>query len=509
MPFPSPSPRLAFLVAAALAGASACGPREEVAVDASVRQPARTAVDAAVDAGEEEPFVEIRVRRGQTLWDIAQAYDVELHVIREFNHLTRYQAKHLREGQVLRIPGIDELLPEDQPDAGLADAGLLDGGELEAVELDGAVPGAETLDGGLEADGGGEDPVEGAMHVLGDGETLWDVARTYDTTVDEILRANQWDDDDARSLVAGSQVLVPGVSERRVRAVLEQRSRHTVRYGIRVRLERGESIWTLANRYHVSVAEIMAANSLTPRDVETLSPGRQLLLPGVTREAGARAAAPPRPLTPMQERALRLARRLGLGNRNAAGALLHGHVSRRWVAAAGGRSNRLPGTLRWPVVNGRFVRGYGSGEGGYHLATDIAGDLGWNVRASAPGIVGYSGNELSGFGNVVLVVHPGGWVTLYAHNSVNFVVAGQRVRAGTILAEVGSTGRSQGPHVHFELIYAGKNCDPSSLFRPGIRHRNRLARIPKLEWTNPSDVPDAIDCAPRRRHPSSDLVVNE
>ena len=505
MPFPSPLPRLPLLLATALVGSTACGPREEAVVDAAVREPARATVDASIDAGDEEPFVEIRVRRGQTLWDVAQAYDVELHVLRDFNHLTRYQAKHLREGQLLRIPGIDELLPEDQPDAGLAD-----GGPLDAGEVDGGLAELEAADAGLEpgADAGAEEPITGAMHVLGDGETLWDVARTYDTTVDEILRANEWDDD-ARSLVAGSQVLVPGASERRVRAVLEQRSRHTVRYGIRVRLERGESIWTLANRYHVSVAEIMAANALAPRDVESLSPGRQLLLPGVTRAAGARAAAPPRPLTPMQERAQRLAHRLGLGSRNAASALLHGHVSRRWVAAAGGRANRLPGTLRWPVVNGRFVRGYGSGEGGYHLATDIAGDLGWNVRASAPGIVGYSGNELSGFGNVVLVVHPGGWVTLYAHNSVNFVVAGQRVRAGTILAEVGSTGRSQGPHVHFELIFAGRNCDPSSLFRPGIRHRNRLARIPKLEWTSPGDVPDAIDCAPRRRHPSSDLVVNE
>ncbi|MEZ4287710.1 MAG: M23 family metallopeptidase [Polyangiales bacterium] len=77
------------------------------------------------------------------------------------------------------------------------------------------------------------------------------------------------------------------------------------------------------------------------------------------------------------------------------------------------------------------------------------GKIGWNVRAAAPGIVGYAGDGIRGYGNTVLVIHPGGWVTMYAHNSVNFVVAGQRVDKGSILAEVGSTGISRGPHVHF------------------------------------------------------------
>ncbi|MBK8592341.1 MAG: M23 family metallopeptidase, partial [Sandaracinaceae bacterium] len=142
----------------------------------------------------------------------------------------------------------------------------------------------------------------------------------------------------------------------------------------------------------------------------------------------------------------------------------------------GGNADRFAGTLRWPVTNGRFVRGYGSGEQGYHLAVDIAGDIGWNVRAAAPGLVGYSGDGIRGYGNIVLVIHQGGWVTLYAHNSVNFVVAGERVRAGGVLAEVGSTGISRGPHVHFEFMYAGQNCDPAELFRPGLRYSGSRSR---------------------------------
>jgi len=189
--------------------------------------------------------------------------------------------------------------------------------------------------------------------------------------------------------------------------------------------------------------------------------------------------------------------------------LLHGQVEERWVRAAGGHAGRFPGTLRWPVTNGRFVRGFGAGEGGYHQAVDIAGDIGWNVRAAAPGIVGYSGDEIRGYGNVVLVVHPGGWVTMYAHNSVNFVVAGERVPAGAVLAELGSTGISRGPHVHFEFMYDRKNCDPATLFRPGVRHRSRLAQIPTRTWSQPGDRPREVQCQARRRHPRSRWVIHE
>ena len=129
--------------------------------------------------------------------------------------------------------------------------------------------------------------------------------------------------------------------------------------------------------------------------------------------------------------------------------------------------------------------------------------------AAARGIVAYSGDEVPGFGNMVLMVHPGGWVTLYAHNSVNFVVAGEQVPAGAVLAELGSTGISRGPHVHFELIYDGKNCDPVTLFRPGVRHRSRLADIPRQTWTRPTEPPEDLKCFRRRRHPRSRWVVNE
>ena len=111
---------------------------------------------------------------------------------------------------------------------------------------------------------------------------------------------------------------------------------------------------------------------------------------------------------------------------------------------------------------------------------------------------------------MVLLVHPGGWVTMYAHNSANAVVAGERVPRGGIIGEVGSTGISRGPHVHFELIYDGQNCDPAPLFRPGIRHRDgHLSPLATVDWRRPGDRPDAVRCGRRRRHPRSRWVSHE
>src|SRR5262245_53085921 len=143
--------------------------------------------------------------------------------------------------------------------------------------------------------------------------------------------------------------------------------------------------------------------------------------------------APSRPTpTPAERRrraALERAARLGLGDRRAASNLLLGELDPAWRAEVD-RTFRSNGTLRWPVDNGWYGRGYGSGTGGYHLAVDINAEIGTDVLAAAPGIVGYAGRELRGFGNVVLIVHPGGWITLYGHNQRNLVVAGQRVSQG-------------------------------------------------------------------------------
>ena len=96
---------------------------------------------------------------------------------------------------------------------------------------------------------------------------------------------------------------------------------------------------------------------------------------------------------------------------------------------------------------------------GHHMGIDFDANIGDPVHAAAGGVVVFSGVK-SGFGNVVEVDHGNGYTTLYGHNSRLLVRAGDIVRTGQTLAKAGSTGRSTGPHVHFEVHVNGRPVDP-------------------------------------------------
>ena len=114
------------------------------------------------------------------------------------------------------------------------------------------------------------------------------------------------------------------------------------------------------------------------------------------------------------------------------------------------------GGFIWPVDGGYIscaIWGYAG-----HTGTDIATKAGTAVRASAAGTVSYSGWQ-RGYGYTVIIEHGNGIRTLYAHNSALHVVAGQYVQQGQLIASVGSTGNSTGPHCHFEIIINGSYKD--------------------------------------------------
>jgi len=198
---------------------------------------------------------------------------------------------------------------------------------------------------------------------------------------------------------------------------------------------------------------------------------------------------------------------LGLGNRIAAVQLWAGKIAPTWSAAAKS-DDASDGTLLWPVRNGQHVRGYGSGRHAYHLAIDIAGPRGAPVLAAASGVVGYAGNQMHGYGNLLILVHEGGRATFYAHNQRILVVPGERVTRGQPVAVLGSTGNSLGPHVHFELVYNQKNCDPGPLFRTDDSEL-ALSDVTPATWAVDAPKPRAIRCARRRPHPQREEGVPE
>jgi len=115
------------------------------------------------------------------------------------------------------------------------------------------------------------------------------------------------------------------------------------------------------------------------------------------------------------------------------------------------------GQYIWPA-KGVLTSGYGWRWGRMHRGVDIAAPVGTPVTAVAPGVVVASEWDQGGYGNVVEIRHPDGSLTLYAHNNRLLARAGQQVSQGEQIAEMGSTGRSTGPHVHFEIHRFGKGA---------------------------------------------------
>ena len=131
-----------------------------------------------------------------------------------------------------------------------------------------------------------------------------------------------------------------------------------------------------------------------------------------------------------------------------------------WVEHVEGTSNP---SLLWPVERGSFGRGSLRAQAAQVEApqrVDVGADSGELVRSVNDGIVAYSNNEVSGFGNMVMVVHKDRSVSFYCHQRANYVFAGQQVKRGQVLGEVGSTGISRGPHLHFEWHVNGRARDP-------------------------------------------------
>jgi murein DD-endopeptidase MepM/ murein hydrolase activator NlpD len=117
--------------------------------------------------------------------------------------------------------------------------------------------------------------------------------------------------------------------------------------------------------------------------------------------------------------------------------------------------------FRWPA-NGRVIAGYGATPNGQQNdGINIALPENTPVKAAEDGVVAYAGNELKGYGNLVLVRHPNGYVTAYAHAKELLVKRGDQVKRGQVIARSGQTGNVNTPQLHFEIRKGSSPLDPT------------------------------------------------
>jgi len=122
-------------------------------------------------------------------------------------------------------------------------------------------------------------------------------------------------------------------------------------------------------------------------------------------------------------------------------------------------------------VNGWVTSGYGprispfTGKRSMHLGIDVASPIGTPIYAPANGVVIFTGAK-AGFGNFIMIAHGYGIVSRYGHNAQNLVQPGQRIKRGDQIGTVGMTGRSTGPHLHYEILVNGRSVDPRKFILP-------------------------------------------
>lgn len=216
-----------------------------------------------------------------------------------------------------------------------------------------------------------------------------------------------------------------------------------------------------------------------------------------------------------------LATRLGLGTRTAGAIALEHEPRASWLSEIARRP--FHEELLWPVDGGSFVRGLKPDRRVRvvvrrrgrrvtrtmirpgHNGVDIAARPGTHVLAIEDGLVVYARNEMHGYGNVVLVLHSNGTISLYAHLRAAWVFPGQEVLRGQVLGEVGDTGLATGPHLHFEWRRNGAPLNPVPRFaarpaRPGEPEPPPLA-LP----TEPEEPADGEEGEPIEIEDESDL----
>lgn len=232
------------------------------------------------------------------------------------------------------------------------------------------------------------------------------------------------------------------------------------------RVEKGQTIYRIARAYGLSADDVMAANGIS--DPRSLAVGQMLRIPGAAKRVpvdeppvveGSRPA--PKPAS-AQVAASRPALRLTA----VATAPRAKEVprNRRVPPASKLKVGEGSGALDWPlrgVLYGRFGR-RGNEP---HDGIDLAAPKGTPVRTAGAGKVVFAG-EQRGYGLLVIIDHGGDLVTLYAHNNDLRVRAGQDVRSGQVIATVGESGRTSGPHLHFEVRRSGLPVDPLAHLGP-------------------------------------------
>ncbi|WP_448561212.1 peptidoglycan DD-metalloendopeptidase family protein [Trichothermofontia sp.] len=384
--------------------------------------------------------VEHRVRAGETLWQLSHLYQVTVEAIAELNGLRPEQV--LVVGQVLKIPPRS---PEVAPNrvenllARVRQQALLREGRLPRDAAAMMAPPSLVEHGAQEVS-----PKQAGQYRVQPGDTLNAIARRFGVALEVLVRLNRLTNPDV--LYVGQTLRVPGMTAETPARDLTQRPVPQV----------------LAR---LTAPRLPAMKPPTPQPQSLRAPAMNLPQAPVNPLLGTDALGNLDTAPSVNTDQLR--RNPGVQNLAAIlpnvfppalseGSAPNANLQALSLPPMGDAETFLPkdptffkGYI-WPA-RGVLTSGFGPRWGRMHQGIDIAGPVGTPVVASAAGTVIFAGWNSGGYGNLVKIWHENGSITYYAHNNRILVRENQQVEQGQLIAEMGSTGFSTGPHVHFEI----------------------------------------------------------
>jgi murein DD-endopeptidase MepM/ murein hydrolase activator NlpD len=292
----------------------------------------------------------------------------------------------------------------------------------------------------------------GAPVTVGYGESVEHIAKKYGVPVSALLETNGITN--AASVKPGQRLVIP----RYVTSSAPQASVAPVPAADSVHIvQPGESLTGIARHHGVAVAVLARANNIQP--YAKVNAGDRLTVPGghpvATRQTQLQTAAP----QIGQPRSVPAERVASIPAQNARMATQEPEKTESVVATAEAAGS-MP-SFRWPV-RGRVIAGFGPKSGGaQNDGINLAVPEGTPIKAADDGVVAYAGNELKGYGNLVLIRHANGFVSAYAHASELLVKRGDTIKRGQVIAHAGQTGNVTSPQLHFEIRKGSTPVDPA------------------------------------------------
>ncbi|HNQ92667.1 MAG TPA: LysM peptidoglycan-binding domain-containing M23 family metallopeptidase [Alphaproteobacteria bacterium] len=299
--------------------------------------------------------------------------------------------------------------------------------------------------GGVPVHNYGEGKKSGSLglHTVRQGETLWAISQAYHVDLRDLLDLNSLSP--PYSMQAGTRIAIPAPRT------------YTV--------QRSDTLYRVSRMFDTTTTDLARLNGL--RSPYILKKGQSLRLPAV------RKVSPP----PVKVAAVASLQPSSAAGVKAPVSAVHAErlSAPRTQTAASSRAVPMAALPQTPVrsssgfltpVSGRVISAYGPKKDGLHNdGINIKAAKGTAVRASENGTVVYAGNEIEGYGNLVLIRHSGGYITAYAHLDKMLVRKGEVIKRGSTIGTVGSSGHVDTPQLHFEIRQGKKALNPSTMIR--------------------------------------------